>query len=109
MKSRTPILVSALICALAIGVFVLPKKRGTPQLETVTVATFSKALGNSPYHIAKHFRWIEEEGALKGVTIVHKLYNDRPSISDAFSSGELQVLFSAEVPSILCRAQGNDI
>lgn len=81
-----------------------PKK-----LTNVTIATFSKALGNSPYHVAKHFRWFEESSALHGVTITYKEYNDRPAISDAFSRRDLQVLFSAEVPSILCRAQGNDI
>jgi sulfonate transport system substrate-binding protein len=75
---------------------------------TITMATFSKALGNSPYHIAKHFKWFEEEPALKNVKITYTEYNDRPTISDAFSKGDLQVLFSAEVPSILCRAQGND-
>jgi len=72
------------------------------------MGTFSKALGNSPYHIAKHFKWFEEEPALKNVKITYTEYNDRPTISDAFSKGDLQVLFSAEVPSILCRAQGND-
>lgn len=80
---------------------------GTTQT-TLTMGTFSKALGNSPYHIAKHFKWFEEEPALKGVKITYTEYNDRPTISDAFSKGDLQVLFSAEVPSILCRAQGND-
>ncbi len=77
--------------------------------KSITIATFSKALGNSPFHIAQHFKWFEDEPALKGVTINYKTYNDRPSISDAFSGGELQVLFSADVPAILCRAQGNDI
>lgn len=75
---------------------------------TITMGTFSKALGNSPYHIAKHFNWFAEEPALKDVKINYTEYNDRPAISDAFSKGDLQVLFSAEVPSILCRAQGND-
>jgi len=78
-------------------------------LQSLTIATFSKALGNSPYHVARHFKWFEEHPSLKGVTITYKEYNDRPSISDAFSKGELQVLFSADIPSIICRAQGNDI
>lgn len=43
------------------------------------------------------------------MTINYKIYNDRASISDAFSGGGLQVLFSADVPSLLCRSQGNDI
>lgn len=80
----------------------------TTPVTNITLGTFSKALGNSPYHIAKHFKWFEEEPSLKGVKLTYTEYNDRPAISDAFSKGDLQVLFSAEVPSILCRAQGND-
>jgi sulfonate transport system substrate-binding protein len=81
---------------------------GSAPATTITIATFSKALGNSPYHIAKHFHWFEEDPSLKGMKINYTEFNDRPAISDAFSKGDLQVLFSAEVPSILCRAQGND-
>lgn len=77
--------------------------------QSLTIATFSKALGNTPYHVAKHFKWFEEDPSLKGVSIAYKEFNDRPTISSAFSGGELQVLFSADVPSIICRAQGNDI
>jgi sulfonate transport system substrate-binding protein len=77
--------------------------------KTVTIATFSKALGNTPYYIARHFGWFQDSKALSDANIVFKEYNDRPSISSAFASGELQVLFSADVPSILCRAQGDDI
>lgn len=80
----------------------------TQTVKTVTIGTFSKALGNSPYHIAKHFKWFEEEATLKNVKFNYMEYNDRPAISDAFSKGDLQVLFSAEVPSILIRAQGDD-
>lgn len=76
--------------------------------KTITIGTFSKALGNSPYHIAKHFKWFEEEPALKDVKLNYMEYNDRPAISDAFSKGDLQVLYSAEVPSILIRAQGDN-
>ena len=36
-------------------------------------------------------------------------YNDRPAIAGAFSRSELELLFSAEIPSILIRAQGEDV
>ncbi len=84
-------------------------RKGPDKLESMTIATFSKALGNTPYHIAKHFNWFGEVPELQGINITHTLFNDRPTISAAFDKGELQVLFSAEAPQYLCRAQGNDI
>ena len=76
---------------------------------TFTIGTFSKAYGNLPYYVARHFRWFETDPSLAGVTIRYVEYNDRPAISDAFSAGALQVLFSGDAPALLCRAQGNDI
>jgi sulfonate transport system substrate-binding protein len=81
-----------------------PRKTGT-----ITIGTFSKAYGNLPFYVARHFRWFESDPALAAVTIKYVEYNDRPSISDALSSGQLQVLFSGDAPALLCRAQGNDI
>ncbi len=75
----------------------------------IVVGTFSKALGNAPYHVAKHFKWFEAEPALKDATISYQEFNDRPAIASAFSRGELDLLFSAEIPSILIRAQGEDV
>ena len=110
MKLKRLLLALLLIAACGGTIYLLAIKKngGAEQPKEVTLATFSKALGNSPYHIAKHFKWFEEDPRLQGVNVVYKEYNDRPTISDALSGGELQVLFSAEVPSILCRAQGND-
>lgn len=111
MKKIRVVLPLAILLALVALPFLSCNRNGGPgatQSTTVTLGTFSKALGNSPYHIAKHFNWFEEEPSLKGAKITYTEYNDRPSISDAFSKGDLQGLFSAEVPSILCRAQGDD-
>lgn len=99
--------VAGLTLGLAVACTAPPVEAPKPQ--PITIATFSKALGNSPYYIARHFKWFEADSNLKDVAISYKEYNDRPTISAAFDSGELQVLFSADVPSILCRAQGNDI
>jgi len=76
---------------------------------TMTVATFTKAIAHAPLYVALHHGWFQEDPRLKDVKIEYKVYNDRPSISQAFSNGDLQVLFSAEAPQILCRAQGDDI
>src|SRR5215212_1772881 len=76
---------------------------------TITIGTFSKAYGNLPYYVARHFRWFESDPALANATIRYAEYNDRPAISDALSKGELQILFSGDAPALLCRAQGNRI
>lgn len=77
--------------------------------KTLTFGTFSKSLGNSPYHIAKHFGWFETNPELMKYKINYVEYNDRPTISQALDKGELQMLLSAEVPAIMCFAQGNRI
>lgn len=104
-------IVSLIVVTLAIGagLYTGCNGRNGSQPKSITMGTFSKAMGNSPYHIAKHFKWFEEDPNLKGVTITYKEFNDRPSISDAFSNGSLQILFSGDAPAILCKAQGNDI
>lgn len=111
MNRRITIIAAILLaCGVGFMAFRETKKASLPpKNKAITLATFSKAIGNSPYHIAKHFGWFGEEAALKGVEIQFKEYNDRTTISDAFTAGDLQALFCAEVPSMLCRIQGNDI
>jgi sulfonate transport system substrate-binding protein len=86
-----------------------PKITESKKISEVTMGTFSKALGNSPYYIAKSFKWFETDPRLKGIKFNYTEYNDRPSISSALDGGNLQVLFSAEVPQYICRAQGSDL
>lgn len=80
-----------------------------PASQTITIGTFSKALGNAPYYVAKKFGWFEQHEALRGRKILYVEYNDRPTIAAAFARSELDLLFSAEIPSILIRAQGEDV
>lgn len=79
------------------------------EITEITMGTFSKSIGNAPYYIAKNFGWFESDPAFKGTKFNYVEFNDRPAISDAFARGELQVLFSGEIPSMLIKAQGNDI
>lgn len=81
----------------------------TETLETIEIGTFSRALGNSPFHIALAQGWFAEHPDLQGVEVVYTEYNDRSSIAAAFNRGELDLLFSAEIPAILIRAQGEDV
>jgi sulfonate transport system substrate-binding protein len=77
-----------------------------PQLR---MATFSKAFGNTPYYVARHLRWFEQDSVLRRYRIEYGEFNDRAAISDALANGRLEVLFSGDAPAILTRAQGNDI
>lgn len=100
----------AVVGIVALAIFISGcGQRATPPPTQITIGTFSKAYGNLPYYVAKHFNWFESDPALKGVALHYTEYNDRPSISDAFGAGKLQALFSGDAPALLCRAQGNDI
>ncbi len=103
------LLIPIIVVAIGLGLFGYAATNKAPKPQEVTIGTFSKALGNSPYYVARSQQLFENDPALKGVKINYKEYNDRPSISDALSRGELQTLFSAEAPQILIKAQGNDI
>jgi sulfonate transport system substrate-binding protein len=76
---------------------------------SINIGYFSRAIGYAPYFVAQSKGWFEEHPTLQDWKINHTIYGDRPTISDAFDSGDLQVLLSAEIPAIMCRAQGNDI
>ena len=75
----------------------------------IVMGTFLKALGNAPYHVAKEKGWFAEDPDLAGSTIEFHEFADRTMISNAFTANALHVLFSAEIPVILTKAQGNDI
>lgn len=115
MKQNTKITIGVLALVVLVGLAYMlwpggsTTTDGRPAVQTITVGTFTKSLGNTPFHVAHHFKWFSEHPVLKDVTIDYINYNDRPSISDAFGGGDLDVLFSAAIPQILCRAQGNDI
>ena len=76
---------------------------------SLTLGTFSKAIDYSPFYVARHFKWFEANPRLKGIAIKYTEFNDRPTISAAFDKGDLDALFAAEPPAIICRSQGNDI
>ncbi len=109
MNRKTRLAAVVLLAIGVVAVWFATRSRPEKKLTSLTIGTFSKAYGNLPYYVARHFKWFEDDPALAGVTIKYVEYNDRPSISDAFSTGTLQVLFSGDAPALLCRAQGNDI
>ena len=77
--------------------------------QVIEIGTFSKALGNSPFHIALAQDWFAEHVALSDADVRYTEYNDRSSIAAAFNRGDLDLLFSAEIPAILIRAQGENV
>jgi sulfonate transport system substrate-binding protein len=105
------VIILLLAAALAAWWILRPAPGGlpTPRTEQITLATFSKALANAPYHVARRRRMFEQDPRLANIRISYAEFNDRPAIATAFSSGNLDLLFSAEIPSILIRAQGEDV
>lgn len=76
--------------------------------EKISIGTFSKSMGNVPYYIAKENGWFEKAIGDK-FEIEYTEYNDRPTIASALSSGNLKFIFSAEIPAILIKAQGENV
>jgi sulfonate transport system substrate-binding protein len=103
------ILAAVVLVGIFTYLYVIRSSGPTAASNTLTVGTFSKALGNAPYYIARHFHWFEREPSFKGYSFQYIEYNDLPSITSAFARGDLQLLFSAEVPAILIRSQGEDV
>lgn len=83
-----------------------PNGNGEKEL---SIGYFSKAIGYAPYFVAEDLGWFDEHRVLSEWHIKHTTYGDRATISNAFDSGDLDVLLSAEIPAIMCRAQGNDV
>ena len=111
MKKRVAIAAAVLLIVVG-GAWYWHRQQAAAKAEPlteITFATFSKALGNTPYHVAKYLKRFEERPELKHIHMRYVEFNDRPAISQAFDRGDLQVLFSAEIPAILNYSQGNDI
>jgi len=98
--------VVALVVLIA-GYFVVTRSR--PPRTEVRIGMFSKAFSYAPLFVAKHFRWFEDHPELKGRKVAYRTFDDRPTISASLSADELDLLFCAEIPAIVCRAQGDDL
>lgn len=102
-------LVAILIIGLSwIIVTVTKDKEVIGEKQIISIGTFSKSMGNVPYYIAKENGWFEKAIGDK-FEIEYTEYNDRPTIASALSSGNLKFIFSAEIPAILIKAQGEDV
>jgi len=96
------------VLAVASVTYLVVVRTDHPHTE-VRIGMFSKAFSYAPLFVAKHFRWFEEHADLKGRTVTFRVFDDRPTISASLSADELDLLFCAEIPAIVCRAQGDDI
>lgn len=78
-------------------------------LEKLTIGTFSRAIDYSPFYIAKYFQWFNESESLKRLDISFTEYNDRATFSALLDKNQLNVIFAAEPPIIITKAQGIDL
>ena len=78
-------------------------------IDEITIGTFSMAIDYSPYYVAKHFKWFEDSDVLKGKKITFMQFNDRDAIAASLGKNELNVVFAAEPPIIITKAQGADV
>lgn len=114
MNKRTKLLALFLliaVCAVA-WIYFGPGENGGANgsgEKEISIGYFSRAIGYAPYFVADDLGWFDEHPVLSKWKITHTIYGDRATIADSFDSGDLDVLLSAEIPAIMCRAQGNDI
>lgn len=78
-------------------------------IHEITIGTFSMAIDYSPFYVAKHFKWFEESELLKDKKIIYKQFNDRDSFAASLNGDQPCVIFAAEPPIIITRAQGIDV
>lgn len=83
------------------------------RVKYITLGTFSRAIDYAPYYIAKHHGWIEEDikKALSDyeIQISYKEYRNLTDITSAFKRGDLNILFSAEIPAIIIHGKKNGL
>lgn len=106
---RKYLVIGALVVLVAAAAAYLILRTGSTENPQVVIGTFSKAFSYAPLYVAKHFGWFEQHPEFQGAEIILQEFNDRPAISAALSSEAITFLFSAEIPAIMCEAQGNDL
>lgn len=75
----------------------------------LVLGAFSRTIGNTAYEIARSRGWFREHPALADFEFDFIEFETRPAIQAAFEQQALDVLFSADAPSLMIRAAGADV
>ncbi len=113
MTSRAKLIAGAVVLlAVVAGLISLTyfggKKGEDPK--RVRMGTLQTAIDYGPYIIAKKKGWIEEALKGEGVTVEYlPTFQAPPAVTEAFSTDRLDLVLTAEVPTVIGRAAGADV
>jgi len=78
-------------------------------LKQVNFGSFSIAVDYAPYLVAKNKGWFDEVLKKKGITASYTIFQSLPPINESFATGKVDVVFSAENPTLVGKAAGIDL
>jgi len=82
----------------------------TPKIEKeINIGTGATAIDYAPYYVAKNQGWFEEVANNYGTSIKYTEFQTVPAITEAFATGDTDIVFVAGPPVIIGRAAGIDI
>ncbi|MEM9077145.1 MAG: ABC transporter substrate-binding protein [Bacteroidota bacterium] len=97
---RTRALLLLIICVVLCSC----KKR--QDLKTIKIGTFFNAIDYAPFYVAKQQGWFEQSDVLQGLNIEFFEYGARSEFSSEIQNKNLHLIFAAEPPIIITKAQG---
>src|SRR3989344_1078354 len=107
MKNRTKLCLS--ISLIVVLIIVIVSIFYTPSNQTqkiVNIGTFSKAIGYSPFFVAKNKGWFDDVASKYGYDVEFTIYETLPPINEGFATGKVDFIGEAEPPAIIGRAAG---
>lgn len=78
-------------------------------LEVVRMGSFFTAIDYAPMFVAQEKEWFDEELGHDGAKAEYTEFQTLPSITEAFASDMVDVVFEAEPPAIIARAASVDV
>ena len=107
MKKQTKLWLSlgliVLLIVVVFSLFYTPEKQ-TPK--TLYIGTFSKAIGDAPFFVAKNKGWFDDVASKYGYDLEFTIYETLPPINEGFATGRVDFIGEAEPPAIIGRAAG---
>ena len=98
--------------AIVLGIvftFLRESREADTKSQTIRMGSFSTAIDYAPYLIAKEKKWFEAAFRADGIGFEYTTFQTLPPINEALATGNVDIVFEAEVPVIIGRAAGIDV
>ncbi len=107
MKKQTKLWLSlgiiAIIAIVGFSLFYTPESQTQ---KTLHIGTFSKAIGDAPFFVAKNKGWFDDVASKYGYNVDFTIYETLPPINEGFATGRVDFIGEAEPPAIIGYAAG---